>query len=102
MYVILTSKPGQFRTEAGPELRPVQGYDYFFYGRHQARFVISEISGESKVRITDEGESASVNLVPTKFLEKYASLAQAERELKHLCAFGSMDANLVPFAPHPD
>ena len=32
MYVILTSKPGLFRTEIVDGLRPLQAYDYLFYG----------------------------------------------------------------------
>ena len=32
MYVILTSKPGQFSTEIVDGLRPLEAYDYLFYG----------------------------------------------------------------------
>lgn len=95
MYVILTSKPGQFRTQAGSELRAVEAYDYYFYGKHKAHFVIAELLQETKIQITDESEPITTNMVPTKFLEKFDSMEQALRELKHLCAFGSMDAHLV-------
>jgi hypothetical protein len=44
MYVILTSKPGQFRTEVARGLRPLEAYDYLFYGQTRAHFVIAELS----------------------------------------------------------
>ena len=96
MYVILTTKPGQFRTEVGPGLNPVEAYDYVFYGRTRARFLIAEISGETRVRIVDETEPVTVNDVPSKFLEKFHEIEGARRELQYLCAFGDMDTTLVP------
>ena len=106
MYVILTSKPGQFRTEASPGLAPIETYDYLFYGRQRARFVIAQLLGEGRVKIVDEAEPPTVNLVPTKFLEKFDTLERARQELKHLCSFGDMDTQLVradapPAAPEP-
>ena len=35
MYVILTSKNGQFRTEIIDGLRPLATYDYLFYGSQE-------------------------------------------------------------------
>lgn len=103
MYVILTSKPGQFRTEPSPGLAPVETYDYLFYGRQRARFVIAQLQGEGRVKIVDEAEPPTVNLVPIKFLEKFDTLERARQELQHLCSFGDMDAQLVrvdaPAAP---
>jgi len=100
MYVILTSKPGQFRTELVPGLLPVEAYDYMFYGKKKAQFVIAEIEGETKVRVIDEVFPPVLNLVPSKFLEKFDTVAAARRELAHLTAFGSMQAVLEP-APVP-
>ena len=45
MYVVLTSKPGEFRTEITKGLTPVESYDYIFYGRKRARFTIAEEAG---------------------------------------------------------
>lgn len=101
MYVILTSKPGQFRTEVGEGLRVVECYDYLFYGRKRAHFVIAELAGDTKFRVIDETEPATVNHVPSKFLEKFHDLGAARRELEHLCSFGSMDIALVKLAPGP-
>jgi len=98
MYVILTTKPGQFRTEVGPGLNPVEAYDYVFYGRTRARFLIAEISGETRIRIVDETEPITVNNVPSKFLEKFREIEGARRELQFLCAFGDMETTLVPRA----
>src|SRR5215212_10706602 len=101
MYVILTSKPGQFRTELTDGLTPVEAWDYLFCGRTRARFVIAELARETKVRVVDEAPPPVVNLVPTKFLERFDSLEAARRELAHLTTFGaSLQAALQP-APLP-
>jgi hypothetical protein len=94
MYVILTSKPGQFRTEAGDGLKPVETYDYLFCGRKRAQFVIAQIEGEPKVKIVDEAFPASVNLVPSKFLPRFDSLEKARRELQSLAGPGALDVSL--------
>lgn len=101
MYVILTSKPDQFRTEAGAGLQPVEAYDYLFYGQVRAQFVIAELQAETRVRLVDETEPVTVNLVPSKFLEKFDTLERARAELRNLCSFGHMDAVLQPRALPP-
>ncbi len=94
MYVILTSKPGQFRTEAGAGLRPLEAYDYLFYGHTKAQFVIAELLEEStKVRVIED-ETAIINDVPSKFLEKFATVELAFSELRHLTTFGHMNTAL--------
>ena len=98
MYVILTSKPGQYRTEVTAGLRPVEAYDYLAQGRLKAHFVIAELSGTPRVRVVDETEPPVVNEVPSKFLPKYESVEQARRELRGLTSFGSVQARLDPVA----
>jgi hypothetical protein len=94
MYVILTSKPGQFRTEAVAGLRPVEAYDYLFYGHTKAQFVIAELLEESaKIRVIED-DTAIVNDVPSKFLDKFATVELAFDEMKHLTTFGHMDTVL--------
>ena len=95
MYVILTSKPGQFHTEPGPSMTVVQRYDYVFYGQTRAVFQIAELQSPSRVAITEAQPPHTVNHVPTKFLEAFDTLAAALLELEHLTRFGSMDAQLV-------
>ncbi|ACB36599.1 conserved hypothetical protein [Leptothrix cholodnii SP-6] len=96
MYVILTSKPGQFRTELAPGMAQVEAYDYLFYGRKRAGFVVASIEHEVKVRVIDESaDEPVVNLVPSKFLEKFDTLAAARAQLESLSHFGSMDIQLV-------
>ncbi|MBW8905792.1 MAG: ferredoxin [Betaproteobacteria bacterium] len=95
MYVILTSKPGQFRTEAGEGLKPVEAYDYLFCGRRRAHFVIAELEREVKVRIVEESGAPAVNLVPSKFLPRFATLEHARAELAQLAGNGAVDATLV-------
>jgi hypothetical protein len=95
MYVILTSKPGQFRTEPDPALQPIESYDYMFCGRKRAHFVIASLESAIKVTIVEEGENPATNLVPSKFLPSFDSLERARAELKQLASFGSMQASLV-------
>ena len=81
MFVILTSKPGQFHTEIGEGMKPVEAYDYTFCGRKKARFVIAELEAPTRVRIVDETPPPVVNLVPTKFLEKFTTIERARQQL---------------------
>ncbi|MFB9270040.1 ferredoxin [Bradyrhizobium erythrophlei] len=95
MYVILTSKPGLFRTEIVEGLRPLEAYDYLFYGVKKATFVIAELLKETKVKVIDEAWSPPVvNKVPSKFLEKFETPERAYSELEHLITFGHMDTRL--------
>ena len=83
-YIILTSKPGQFRTEPGDGVRPAETYDYFAHGRVRARFVIGEVLSEAKVRVIDETDPPVVNNVPCKFFPRFDSLERARHELGQL------------------
>ena len=96
MYVILTSKPGQFRTELVEGVRAIEAYDYLFGGTAKARFVIAELERATKIRVIDEVEPPVLNLVPTKFLPSYETIEAARQELDHLTAFGSVRAALRP------
>jgi hypothetical protein len=91
VYVILTSKPGEFRTEVVDGLQPVESYDYTFCGRKRAHFVIAMLTAPTKVRIIDETPPLVVNLVPTKFLEKFRTVEGARHELEQLAASGGAD-----------
>jgi hypothetical protein len=94
MFVILTSKPGQFRTELVDGLRPCEVYDYLFYGQKKACFVIAELQRDVKIRLIEEAPPILVNEVPSKFLEKFETLELARAELGHLTTFGNMDTAL--------
>ena len=95
MFVILTSKPGQFRTELVAGLQAIEAYDYLFCGRKRAHFIIAELEGDVRVRIVEEGARAVVNNVPSKFLPKFATLEQARAELRQLAGNGALDTALV-------
>jgi hypothetical protein len=99
MFVILTSKPGQFRTELGDHLEALESYDYVFCGRKRAQFVIATLLFDAKTRIVDETAPPVVNLVPSKFLPKFDTLAAARDELKSLAGSGGMDIALVKQEP---
>jgi len=95
LFVILTSKPGQFRTEPGDGMQVIEAYDYLFCGRKRAHFIIAEIQRDLKIRIVDESAPPVVNLVPSKFLPKFDSLEKARRELEQLVNANGMDIALV-------
>ncbi|WP_424813053.1 hypothetical protein [Roseococcus sp. YIM B11640] len=100
MFVILTSKPGQFRTETTQGLVPVEAYDYVFHGRVRAQFVIAELKQPMKVTVVDEVFPPVVNRVPSKFLPSFESAEAARHELSHLTQYGSVRAELAK-APLP-
>ena len=98
MYLILTTKPGLFRTEPGEGLRPVETYDYMTFGKHRARFVIAEQVGDQAVAIVDEASPPVVNRIPKKIFTKYQTIEQARAELQHLVQFGSVQVSLEQVA----
>ena len=93
-FVILTDKAGVFRTEPDPALRPVETYDYLFYGQHRARFTLAEVLAETRVRIVEVDTDTPVNLVPSKLLEHFDTVEDARRELSSLTSYGRMDTQL--------
>jgi hypothetical protein len=95
-YVILTSKPGQFRTEVTEGLEPLEAYDYLCFGRKRAGFVIARLATPTRIRIVDESAPPVVNLVPSKLLEKFESVERARRELQELARTGGDDFVLQP------
>lgn len=70
----------------------VEAYDYLCFGRRRARFVIAEIDAEVKVRIVEESGAPVVNLVPSKFLPRFATVEKARAEISQLAG---KDATLV-------
>ncbi len=96
VYVILTSKPGVFRTEADDgSVDILETYDYAFYGRALAVYCIARLHGDTKLVVTEETPPYVVNRVPSKFLEKFESVEAARKELAHLTRFGSMESTLT-------
>ncbi|WP_151446185.1 ferredoxin [Lacisediminimonas profundi] len=97
MYVIMISKSGQFRTEAAqPEdMKLLEAWDYVFFGKKKAHFVIAELDHEVKVKVTDETESATINYVPSKFLPRFGTIEEARAELRSLTNFGKLETELV-------
>jgi hypothetical protein len=92
MFVILTSKPGQYRTEPGAGVEPVEAWDYVDCGRTRAKFVIASLEGERRVRVIDD--SGPVNDLPSKFLDKYDSVEAARAALQELARHGGADTQL--------
>ena len=88
MFVILTSKPGEFRTEVAQGMAPVDAYEYVCAGRKRAHFVIARLESPTRVRIVDETPPPVVNVVPSKFLPKFDSVERARAELEQLASKG--------------
>ena len=94
VYVILTNKPGVYRTELCEGLEPIERYDYLFCGRKRADYTIAQLTRPLKIKIVDEAGAELVNFVPSKFLEKFDTLTAARAQLHELASFGSMDIEL--------
>lgn len=94
MYVVLTTKPGEFRTEITDGLKAVESYDYIFYGRKRANFTIAELADPIKIRIVEDEPPQIVNDVPSKLFEKFDTLEEARAELNTLTHYGTMDIKL--------
>ena len=94
MYVVLTNKPGEFITEITNGLKPIESYDYIFYGRKRANFTIAELLDNVKIRIVEDEAPRSVNNVPSKLFEKFDTLDEARAELHTLTHYGTMDIKL--------
>lgn len=94
MYLILTTKPGQFMTEISDGVVPVESYDYIFYGHKRANFTIAEIKNPVRITIVEDEPPRIVNKVPSKLFEKFETLEEARHELQTLTSYGSMDIAL--------
>ena len=98
-YVILTSKPGHFRTEPGEGLTPIEAWDYQCDGRLRARFLVAELHAPTRVKVIDEDGTLTVNSVPSKFLESFSDIDSARSKLRALCSYGGQRAELQPRDP---
>lgn len=96
MYVILTSKPGIYKSELETPATVAEAYRYLFYGHCRAVFQIVEIAAEGMLCITEDEPPHIQNHVSTKFLGHFDDLEGARRELNHLVRFGGLQATLQP------
>jgi ferredoxin len=94
MYIVLTSRPGQYRSEPTAGITPVETHDYFYGARHVAAFVVAKLDGTSRVRIVDEADPDRANLVPTKFFESFDSVSEAVASLEALVGRDHAQARL--------
>lgn len=99
MFVILTNRPGQFRTEPGEGLEVVELYDYLFCGHGRATFVIARLVEDSRVCIVDECDARIVNTIRTKLLPRFATLHAARQELEGLVGSGCLAIHLFKRVP---
>jgi hypothetical protein len=102
MYVLLTTKPGEFKTVVTPGLSPVESYDYIFYGRKRANFTIAELDAPTRIRIIEDEPPQIVNDVPSKLFEVRDARRGARRaeDADHLRHHGYQAAEgLTPRRP---
>ena len=57
-------------------------------------FAIARIQEGSRVRIVEETPNGTINDIPTRQMEKFATAEQAYEELAGLTQFGSIQAEL--------
>jgi len=98
MFVILTTKPGQYRTEIGAGMEPVERYEYQLCGRTRAQFTIARLEAPTRVKVVDETPPMVVNYVPSKFLPSFSTVELARRDLAELARSGGSDFRLAPVA----
>ncbi len=98
VYVILAAKPGVFHTQIGPDVHPVESYDYVCQGRTRGHFVIARLDRETRMVVVDEGEPPTFSQVPSKLLKRYASIEAARAELEQLTKSQLADIRLVRVA----
>lgn len=95
MYIIVTSKPQEYAADHGDGVRPIEVYDYFFYGQHRATFTIGEVlRDDARVQIIDTEDPTCINSVPIKFFGDFDEVGDARAELEELTHFGEIDARL--------
>ncbi|VVE37931.1 ferredoxin [Pandoraea horticolens] len=94
MYIVLTSRPGEYRSEPTPGITPVETHDYYYGTRHVAAFVVAKLDAQARVRIVEEVAPQGVNLVPTKFYEKFESVSEAVASLEALVGHEHAQARL--------
>jgi hypothetical protein len=99
MYIILTSKPGEYTTELNVDMEAVESYDYLRFGKKRSSFTIARLLVPTRLRIVDLGPPETVNLVPSKFAKKFESVEAARKELGELVTFGGPDSTLVRTEP---
>jgi hypothetical protein len=97
MYIILTTKPGLYRSEATEGMRPIESHAYYYGDRHVATYIITELERTSSyVRIVETTPGGTINLVPTKFFDHFPTSADALDSLRELVAASNLGAHLVP------
>lgn len=92
MYVVVTSKPGVYKSRLNADAKIIESYDYYFYDRHLATFHLAELLGDGHVEIIEE--EGGINRVPTKFLEAFDTLKEAKAEIDELITFGNLEVRL--------
>jgi hypothetical protein len=98
MYIILTTRPGQYRSEGTEGIRPLESYVYHYDGHHVATFTIAEADRHARVRIVEADGTHTVNSVPSRFFEHFDTREAAWRSLNELIRSAHGVATLSPIA----
>jgi hypothetical protein len=95
MFIILTSKVGEFDAKPESGLTIVKSFEYLFYQKRKAMFNIAKVdSSNARVSVIELDEKGSKNSIPIKFFENYETVEAAEKELAHLIHSKVMDVDL--------
>lgn len=96
MYLIATSKPGDYEARLENGVRPVETYHYMFHGRLHAIYTIAQADGPgARVSIVDAEDPRCVSRIPVKFFGDFDDLAEARREIEQLVGDDGLDVKLV-------
>lgn len=99
-FVILSSKPGRYRTCAPAGSEVVEHWEYRFCGRAQASHMIVRLDGArlaaTRIRIVDIQGPPVSSEVPIKLVALYRTPAAARAVLQQLVTRGGGDAGLHP------
>ncbi|RYM00269.1 hypothetical protein EWH99_12460 [Sporolactobacillus sp. THM7-7] len=95
-YMILTNKQA-YQTELTNEgLKPVETYDFYFFGQVKAKYTIVKVLDPSvKIKIYEnhDGQKKYVNEIRMKFFDQFDSVEDAREELFEI-AMSSEDDDL--------
>lgn len=96
MYALITSKPGEYDAIPDDNVKPVKSFDYFFFNRKRASYLIAEVnSASARVNIQELDEQGTLNSVPIKFFESFDTVDAAVAELNSLAQAGDTEVSLV-------
>ena len=95
MYIIITSKPGEFEAQPGDGLEKIESWRYRFGSQTRAIYSICRVlDDKARVLIVDAEDARGVNRVPCKFFGDFADIESARADIRALTSFANLDAGI--------